>query len=135
MIEAQEGLDWPRWRRIVDDSERLGFGALRCSDHCFSVVGVEGRHSLQTWVALALAAEWTERIQLGSMVSPITFYEPAVLARLALAVDELSGGRLILGVGTGWYQEEHERFGIAFPGLGERFARLEAGISRIRSVF
>lgn len=135
MIEAQEGLDWPRWRRLAPLTDRLGFASLRCSDHCFSVAGVEGRHSLQTWIALALAAEWTERIELGPMVSPMTFYEPAVLGRMALAVDELSEGRLLLGVGAGWYQAEHERFGIPFPSLRERFARLEAGIPRIRSVF
>jgi alkanesulfonate monooxygenase SsuD/methylene tetrahydromethanopterin reductase-like flavin-dependent oxidoreductase (luciferase family) len=135
MIEAQEGLDWDRWRRIAPDADRLGFASLRCSDHSMSVAGVQGRHSLQTWIALALAAEWTQRIQLGPMVSPMTFYEPAVLGRMALAVDQLSGGRLLLGVGTGWYQAEHENFGIPFPPLAQRFERLEAGIPRIRSVF
>jgi alkanesulfonate monooxygenase SsuD/methylene tetrahydromethanopterin reductase-like flavin-dependent oxidoreductase (luciferase family) len=134
MIEAQEGLDWEHWRRIAAESERLGFASLRCSDHCLSVVGVEGRRSLQTWIALALAAEWTGRIQIGPMVSPITFYVPAVLARMALAVDELSGGRLLLGVGTGWNQIEHEEMGIPFPSLRERFEMLEAGIARIRAV-
>jgi alkanesulfonate monooxygenase SsuD/methylene tetrahydromethanopterin reductase-like flavin-dependent oxidoreductase (luciferase family) len=134
MIEAQEGLDWEHWRRIVAESERLGFASLRCSDHCLSVVGVEGRRSLQTWIALALAAEWSERIQIGPMVSPITFYVPAVLARMALAVDELAAGRLLLGVGTGWNQLEHEAMGIPFPSLRERFDMLEAGIARIRSV-
>jgi alkanesulfonate monooxygenase SsuD/methylene tetrahydromethanopterin reductase-like flavin-dependent oxidoreductase (luciferase family) len=134
MIEAQEGLDWERWRRIAMDAERLGFASLRCSDHCLSVVGVEGRPSLQTWMALALAAEWTERIQLGPMVSPMTFYVPAVLGRMARAVDELSGGRLILGVGTGWNQAEHERYSIPFPPLGERFDRLESAIPIIRMV-
>jgi alkanesulfonate monooxygenase SsuD/methylene tetrahydromethanopterin reductase-like flavin-dependent oxidoreductase (luciferase family) len=95
---------------------------------------VEGRRSLQTWIALALAAEWSERIQIGPMVSPITFYVPAVLARMALAVDELAAGRLLLGVGTGWNQLEHEAMGIPFPSLRERFDMLEAGIARIRSV-
>jgi alkanesulfonate monooxygenase SsuD/methylene tetrahydromethanopterin reductase-like flavin-dependent oxidoreductase (luciferase family) len=136
MIEAQEGLDWTRWRRVVADAERLGFAALRVSDHCQSVFGVEGRRSLSAWVALALAAEWTERIHLGTMVSPITFYEPAVLGRIALAVHELSGGRLILGVGTGWNAAEHERFGIRLPPTWrERFDGLEEGIGRIREVF
>jgi alkanesulfonate monooxygenase SsuD/methylene tetrahydromethanopterin reductase-like flavin-dependent oxidoreductase (luciferase family) len=136
MIEAQEGLDWERWRRIVADVERLGFATLRVSDHCQSVFGVEGRRSLSAWVALALAAEWTARIQLGTMVSPMTFYEPAVLGRMALAVDELSGGRLLLGVGAGWNVAEHERFGIRLPPTwSERFDRLEEGIRRIRQVF
>lgn len=135
MIEAQEGLTWHRWRLIVADAERLGFAALRVSDHCQSVMGVEGRESLSAWPALALAAEWTERIQLGPMVSPITFYVPAVLGRIARAVDELSGGRLVLGVGAGWNEAEHRAFGIALPGWRERFDRLEEGIGRIRQTF
>jgi alkanesulfonate monooxygenase SsuD/methylene tetrahydromethanopterin reductase-like flavin-dependent oxidoreductase (luciferase family) len=134
MIEAQEGLDWDRWRRIAMDAERLGFASLRCSDHCLSLAGVEGRPSLQTWVALALAAEWTERIQIGPMVSPMTFYVPAVLGRMARGVDELSGGRLILGIGTGWNQAEHERYSIPFPPRSERFDRLESAIPIIRMV-
>lgn len=136
MIEAQEGLTWARWRRVVADAERLGFAALRVSDHCQSVFGVEGRESLSAWIALALAAEWTERIQLGPMVSPMTFYVPAVVGRQARAVDELSGGRVIMGVGTGWNLAEHERFGIPFPPTwGERFDLLEAGIARVRKTF
>lgn len=134
MIEAQEGLDWPRWRRIVADADRLGFAALRCSDHCLSTTGDERRHSLQAWIAMALAAEWSERVQLGVMVSPITFYVPAVLARMARAVAELADGRLILGVGAGWYQAEHERFGIPFPPVAQRFDNLEAGVARIKHV-
>ena len=132
MIEAQDGLDWDLWRQIACDADRLGFASLRTSDHCFSVFGVTDRHSLPAWPALALAAEWTTGIQLGPMVSPMTFYEPAILARFARAVDELAGGRLILGVGAGWYEAEHEAFGIPFPTTRERFDRLEAGIERIQ---
>jgi alkanesulfonate monooxygenase SsuD/methylene tetrahydromethanopterin reductase-like flavin-dependent oxidoreductase (luciferase family) len=135
MIEAQEGLSWERWRRVVQDAERLGFASLRTSDHCLSVFGVEGRESLPTWPALTAAAAWSRRIQIGPMVSPITFYVPAVLGRMARAVDELSGGRLILGVGAGWNQREHERFGIPFPDWKSRFDALEAGIERIRQTF
>ena len=134
MIEAQEGLNWTRWRRIVADAERLGFASLRTSDHLQSVMGTS-RGSLSAWPALALAAEWTERIQLGPMVSPITFYVPAVLGRIARAVDELSGGRLILGLGTGWNEAEHKAFGIPMPGWRERFDRLEESIPRIRQTF
>src|SRR5438105_6211364 len=132
MIEAQEGLGWDLWRQVACDADRLGFAALRTSDHCFSVFGVTERPTLPAWPALALAAEWTSSIQLGPMVSPMTFYEPAILARFARAVDELAGGRLILGVGAGWYEAEHEAFGIPFLTLRERFDRLEAGIERIQ---
>lgn len=135
MIEAQEGLTWERWRRIVGDAERLGFASLRVSDHCQSVMGVQDRDSLSAWPALTMAAAWTDRIQLGPMVSPMTFYVPAVLGRIARAVDELSGGRLIMGVGAGWNEAEHRAFGIPLPGWRERFDRLEEGISRIRQTF
>ena len=86
MIEAQEGLTWDRWRRISGDVDRLGFAALRTSDHCGSVLGVERPGSLPAWAALALAAEWTDRVEFGPMVSPMTFYVPAVLGRMARAV-------------------------------------------------
>jgi len=135
MIEAQEGLSWGRWRRIVADVERLGFAALRTSDHCMSVFGVADRESLAAWPALALAAEWTERIQLGPMVSPMTFHHPAILARKAAAVDLLSGGRLILGVGAGWNEREHEMFGVPFFTVKERMDLLENGIVRIRDTW
>ncbi len=132
MIEAQEGLTWEHWRPLVAAVERLGFASLRTSDHCQSVMGAD-RLSLSAWPALALAAEWTERIQLAPMVSPLTFYVPAVLARTARAVDELASGRVLLGVGAGWNESEHETFGIPFPGWRERFDNLERGIERIRS--
>jgi alkanesulfonate monooxygenase SsuD/methylene tetrahydromethanopterin reductase-like flavin-dependent oxidoreductase (luciferase family) len=132
MIEAQEGLDWDRWRRIAHDAERYGFAALRVSDHCQS--GSGDRSSVQSWLALALAAEWTENIQLAPMVSPITFYEPGILARLAIGVDQLSKGRLLLGVGAGWNGAEHEAFGIPFPSLGKRFDRLEQGLALIEDI-
>jgi len=136
VVEAQEGLTWPRWRRAVRDAEELGFASLRVSDHCQSVFGVEGRESLSAWPALALAAEWSDRIQLGTLVSPVTFYVPAVLGRQARAVDELSNGRLIVGVGTGWNKAEHERFGIPLATTWrERFDLLEAGIARVRQAF
>lgn len=131
MIEAQEGLDWARWRRITADAERLGFASLRVSDHLRSVMGVDGRTSLQAWVALALAAEWTSRIELAPMVSPMTFYEAGVLARIAVGVDELSGGRLLLGMGAGWNEIEHEEFGVPFLDWKGRFDRLQDAVERI----
>jgi alkanesulfonate monooxygenase SsuD/methylene tetrahydromethanopterin reductase-like flavin-dependent oxidoreductase (luciferase family) len=130
MIEAQEGLNWERWRRIVADADRLGFASLRLSDHCQSLMGLGARESLQSWIALALAAEWSQRIELGPMVSPITFYQAGVLVRQAVAVDQLSNGRLLLGLGAGWNEAEHEAFGIPFPDIKERFRRLEDAIKR-----
>lgn len=135
MIEGQEGLTWERWRHICQDAENLGFDALRRSEHFISVFGVDGRDCIECWASLALAAEWTKRIEIGPMVSPMTFRAPSVLARTATAVDLLSGGRLILGVGAGWYEREHAENGIPFPSLKERFDLLEGGIETIRETW
>ncbi len=116
MIEGQEGLNWDRWRRICADTERLGFASLRRSDHLISLMGPQTseRDCIECWESLALAAEWTKTIELGPMVSPTTFRLPGVLAKMAASVDSLSGGRLILGVGAGWNENEHAVFGIPF---------------------
>jgi len=135
MIEGQEGLNWDRWRLICQDAEALGFDSLRRSDHLFSVLGMVERDCIECWTSLALAAEWTETIELGPMVSPMTFRTPALLARMATAVDLLSGGRLILGVGGGWYEREHVENGIPFLTLGGRMDLLEEGIKTIRATW
>ena len=136
MIEGQEGLTWERWRHICHDADELGFAALRRSDHFFSVMGDTDRDCVECWTSLALAAEWTKRVEIGPMVSPMTFRPPALLARIATAVDLLSGGRLMLGVGAGWYEREHAAFGIPFPpSEKERFDRLEDGIRVMRETW
>src|SRR5439155_24530844 len=107
MIEGQDGLNWERWRRICTDAERLGFASLRRSDHLFSVFGVEGRDALDCWTSLALAADWTKRIQFGPMVSSLTWNYPAVLSRQVAAISNLAGVRLLAGVGSSLCQHEH----------------------------
>jgi alkanesulfonate monooxygenase SsuD/methylene tetrahydromethanopterin reductase-like flavin-dependent oxidoreductase (luciferase family) len=135
MIEGQEGLNWDRWRLICHDAEALGFDSLRRSDHLFSVMGVVERDALECWTSLALAAEWTKTIEFGPMVSPLTLRPPALLARMAAAVDTLAGGRLILGVGAGWYEREHVENGIPFLTMGGRMDLLEEGIKTIRATW
>jgi alkanesulfonate monooxygenase SsuD/methylene tetrahydromethanopterin reductase-like flavin-dependent oxidoreductase (luciferase family) len=135
MIEGQEGLSWDRWRRICHDVDSLGFASLRRSEHLISVMGADSRDCIDCWTSLALAAEWTKTIQFGPMVSPMTFHHPAMLARKAAAVDVLSGGRLILGVGAGWNEHEHEMFGIPFLTVKERMDLLEQGVARIHDTW
>ena len=136
MIEGQEGLSWERWRNLCRDVEALGFASLRRSDHLISLMGDDGRDCIDCWTSLALAAEWTKSIQFGPMVSPMTFYpNPAILARKAAAVDLLSKGRLILGVGAGWNEHEHLTFGIPFLTLKGRMDLLEDGVERIRDTW
>ena len=135
MLEGQEGLNWERWRRICLDTDALGFDSLRRSDHLISLMGAPERDCIETWASLALAAEWTKRIQFGPMVSPMTFRHPAILAKMAASVDILSGGRVILGVGAGWNENEHMMFGVPFFTEKERFDRLEQGIHAMRETW
>jgi alkanesulfonate monooxygenase SsuD/methylene tetrahydromethanopterin reductase-like flavin-dependent oxidoreductase (luciferase family) len=135
MIEGQEGLNWERWRRICHDTDTLGFDSLRRSDHLISLMQAPERDCIECWTSLALAAEWTTRIQFGPMVSPMTFRHPAILARMAASVDVLSGGRVILGVGAGWNENEHREFGIPFLTEKERFELLEKGIPMMREAW
>jgi alkanesulfonate monooxygenase SsuD/methylene tetrahydromethanopterin reductase-like flavin-dependent oxidoreductase (luciferase family) len=135
MIEGQEGLTWERWRHICHDAETLGFDSLRRSEHLISLMGHDERDCIDCWTSLTLAAEWTKSIQFGPMVSPMTFHHPAVLARKAAAVDVLSNGRLIFGVGAGWNEHEHEVFGVPFYTVKERMDLLEQGLARIRDTW
>jgi F420-dependent oxidoreductase-like protein len=130
MVEGQEGLTWERWRQIMACVEALGFESLWRSDHFMSIVDAN-RDSLETWVALTLVAAETTRLRFGPLVCPITFRHPSLLARMAAAVDALSGGRLVLGMGAGWNDQEHRAFGLPFPPMQERMDRLEEGLEVI----
>ena len=135
MIEGQEGLNWERWRHICRDADELGFAALRRSDHLISLMEAPDRDCIECWTSLALAAVWTKRIEFGPMVTPMTFRLPAVLAKIAASVDALAGGRLLLGVGAGWNENEHQVFGIPFMTEKQRFERLEEGIKTMREIW
>ena len=135
MIEGQEGLSWDRWRRICSDADTLGFASLRRSDHLISLMNDPARDCIECWASLALAAEWTQKIEFGPMVSPMTFRLPGVLAKQAATVDALSGGRLILGVGAGWNENEHQVFHVPFYTQKERFDHLESGIKLMRETW
>ena len=132
MIEGQEGLTWERWFRIADRVEALGLDALWRSDHFVSLNGDPQRPALECWSSLTAVAQRTQQLRFGPLVSPMTFRHPALLARMAAAVDGLSGGRLVLGVGAGWNEAEHRSFGIPMPPVGERMDRLEEGIRVIK---
>ncbi len=132
MLEGQEDVTVADWLAYAEAAERLGYDGFFTSDHYFSVVGAEGRGSLDVWGVLCALAAVTKRIQLGTMVSPVTFRPPVVLAKLALVADGLSGGRVELGLGTGWHETEHKKFGLPFPPFGERLAMLAEQAEIIR---
>jgi alkanesulfonate monooxygenase SsuD/methylene tetrahydromethanopterin reductase-like flavin-dependent oxidoreductase (luciferase family) len=97
-------------------------------------MGEERRDCIECWTSMALAAVWTKRITFGPNVSPMTFRLPGMLAKMAASVDVLSGGRLMLGLGAGWNENEHEVFQIPFPSLKERMDLLDSAIDVIETV-
>jgi F420-dependent oxidoreductase-like protein len=125
MIEGQEGVSWEDWVALARACEEHGLEGLFRSDHYQSVFDLSGRGSLDAWATLAGLAALTERIRLGTMVSPATFRRPSVLSRMAATVDHISGGRVELGLGAGWNQAEHDAHGFPFPELAERMEILE----------
>jgi F420-dependent oxidoreductase-like protein len=131
MIEAQEGLNWERWRRIVDSADRLGFESVWRSDHLYSVMGRHERETLALAPSLTAVALWSERLVFGQLVSPVSFREPVHLAYEAAALDRLSNGRYVFGIGAGWNESEHRAFGFRLPPLKERFDRLEEALKLI----
>jgi F420-dependent oxidoreductase-like protein len=130
MVEGQMGLNWPRWRRIAGLAEDLGFAGLYRSDH-FTNPQPPDQDSLELWVSLAWLASNTRRIEFGPLVTPVSFRHPSHTARMAAAVDDLSGGRLTLGVGAGWQEREHRTFGFELLDVPERFDRFEEGLQAI----
>src|SRR5215471_19042545 len=129
-IEGQNGLTWPYWKRLVTEVEDLGFAGLFRSDH-FTNARPPDKDSLEMIVSLTYLADHTQRIHFGPLVAPISFRDPAMLARQAAALDDLSGGRMILGVGAGWQDREHRLFGHELGDVPTRLARLEEGLEVI----
>jgi len=135
MIEGQEGLTWERWQRLARTVEDAGYAGLFRSDHLTGLFGDSTRPALDLWASLTWLAGNTRRLRFGPLVCPLTFYQPALLAKRAAAVADLSGGRLDLGIGAGWHEGEHAMFGIPFPPLKERLDRLECGARAIRALW
>jgi F420-dependent oxidoreductase-like protein len=125
MIEAQQGLSYAEQLAVARRAEAAGFEAMFRSDHYESFPGGSDAPTTDAWAVVAGLARETERIGLGVLVSPIGFRAPGNLAKVAITVDEMSGGRIEVGVGAGWHDGEHRRHGFPFPEIGERAERLE----------
>ncbi len=131
MLEGQEGITWEQWLALAAAAEAAGLDALFRSDHYRSIVRGEPAGSLDAWAVLAALAARTERIRLGTLVSPVTFRPPAVLAKNAVTVDHISNGRVELGIGAGWYEPEHDAYGLPFRTAGWRLDELERQLAEI----
>jgi len=130
MIEGQHGLTWPRWQKIARLVEDAGFAGLYRSDH-FTNGNPPDLESLELWASLTWLASHTQRIEFGPLVTPFSFRHPVHTARMAAAVDDLSNGRLILGLGAGWNNREHDLFGFDLLDTGPRFERFDEGMQVI----
>jgi len=121
------GFTWPICKRLVSEVEPLGFAGLFRSDH-FTLPFPANPDVLDLIVSLTYLADHTQQVQLGSLVAPLSFRDPDMLARQAAALDDLSNGRMILGVGAGWMEREHIMFGYPLGDVSTRMTRLEEGL-------
>jgi F420-dependent oxidoreductase-like protein len=116
MIEGQEGVTWPHWLALADACEKHAIPALFRSDH---YLNLDGRHpergALDAWATINALAAVTTTVRLGTLVSPVTFRHPSLLAKLVVSADHVSGGRVELGLGAGWHEREHQAYGFPFP--------------------
>ena len=125
MTEPQQGMSYADQLAAAKRAEANGFDAYFRADHFASFPGPAGQPTTDAWTILAGLARETQRIGLGVLVSPVTFRHPGVFAKVVTTVDEMSGGRIEVGVGAGWNDLEHEQLGLAFPPIKERADLME----------
>jgi F420-dependent oxidoreductase-like protein len=135
MIEGQEGVTWDQWVGLAEACERAGFDALFRSDHYVSFGHPTEWGSLDAWASLCALASRTERIRLGTLVSPATFRHPSELAKSVVTADHASSGRIELGMGAGWFEGEHRAYGFPFPTTQDRFSMLEEQVEIVHRLW
>ena len=132
MVEGQEDVTWQQWVALAQACEAAGLDGLFRSDHYFTVQGRPSRGALDAWATLTALAHVTDRLRLGTLVSPATFRHPSVLAKMVVTADHVSGGRVELGIGAGWHEPEHVAYGFPFPPTSTRLEMLEEQLEIIR---
>lgn len=128
MLEPQEGGTYEEMLGLARRAEGLGFGGFFRSDHYHPMNVPLTSDATEAWATLAGLARDTTTIRLGTMVSPMTFRHPSEFAKIVATVDQMSGGRIEVGMGTGWFEKEHLAYGLALPSPGERTDRLEESL-------
>jgi F420-dependent oxidoreductase-like protein len=134
-IEPQFGATYADQLRVAQHAEELGFEAFFRSDHFLTMGGDGLPGPTESWATLAAIAVQTSRIRLGTMLTSATFRLPGVLAITVAQVDQMSGGRVELGLGAGWFEAEHQAYGIPFPPVGERFDRLDEQLAIVTGLW
>jgi F420-dependent oxidoreductase-like protein len=135
MSEPQQGLSYDGILALARAAESAGLEAFFRSDHYGSFAGPPDGATTDAWATLAGLARDTSTIRIGSLVSPMTFRIPGSFAKVVATVDEMSGGRIEVGMGAGWNEDEHRELGIPFPPLGERYDRLEESLAIVHGLW
>jgi alkanesulfonate monooxygenase SsuD/methylene tetrahydromethanopterin reductase-like flavin-dependent oxidoreductase (luciferase family) len=130
MVEGQEGVSWDEWLALADACEEHNIEALFRSDHYLSQTD-PGRAATDAWTLLGALGARTSKLRLGTLVSPVTFRQEGVLAKAAATVDQITSGRVEVGLGAGWMVEEHERFRFPFPTVAERVEMLSEQVAAV----
>jgi F420-dependent oxidoreductase-like protein len=136
LMEPFHGATYDRITAMAQATEEAGFDAFFRSDHYMGIDATDPTYQpTDSWTTLGGLARDTSRVKLGTLVTAATFRMPGVLAIAVASVDQMSGGRICLGIGTGWYEREHQAVGIPFPAQGERFDRLEEAMQIIKGLW
>jgi F420-dependent oxidoreductase-like protein len=135
LVEPQQGATYDDLLVVARVSEDAGFDGFFCSDHYLALAGPGLPGPTDAWLSLAGLARETSRVRLGTLMSPVTFRLPGPLAIQVAQLDQMSEGRIELGLGAGWYEAEHSAYGIPFPGVGERFDQLEEQLAIITGLW
>ena len=135
LVIGQEGVTWADWCALADTCERVGIETLSSGDHYLSRNDELGNVAHDAWTTIAALAARTSSLRLGTLVTPVTFRPPALLANIVATVDHVSGGRVELGLGAGWMEREHEAFGFPFPETPIRVAMFAEQIEIIHRLW
>jgi len=135
MIEGQEGVSWADWVALAETCEAAGLDGLYRSDHYLSFTHPDERSGLDAWASISALAAVTDTLRLGTLVSPVGFRPPGVLAKLVASASEIAGGRVELGLGAGWFEDEFRALGLPFPTLRKRYAALKEALVLLESLW
>ena len=133
--EPQQGISYQEILAVAHAAEAAGFEGFFRSDHYTSFPGAAGLHTTDAWATLAGLARETTRLQLGTLVSPVTFRIPGEFAKVAATVDEMSGGRIEVGIGAGWNEPEHAQLGLPYPDTKTRVDQMEEQLIILRGLW
>ena len=134
--EPQQGASYDQLLAVAKTAEECGYGAFFRSDHVLKMGSVSGLPGVtDAWITLAGLARDTSTIRLGTLVTPVTFRDPGMFAVAVSQVDQMSGGRVEVGLGAGWYDAEHDAFGVPFPAVRDRYDRLEDQLAILHGIW